>query len=279
MRVADMSATSPSVADAGVGDHDVQPAVGRRACAPPPGRRCPGSRRSATTYEPRGGLGQLDEGRLVPADADHRDAACGEGTGDAEADALAGAGHDGHRAVERSGNRTHAHQCYSDCTCRPWGHVPHGLATGERVRGVLVVVIPLALLAALLYSYSDFLEQRAASLDALKDRPTVEDHRPRLVRALAGAAGTMRRLVVDRRWAAGWLIGTAALGVQAIALHLGLGRPRPDAAGDQPALRDPALDGLQPARAERPRLPRRRTDLRRTHRPHHRARRPGERQP
>ena len=89
------------------------------------------------------------------------------------------------------------------------------------MRGVLVVVIPLALLAALLYSYSDFLEQRAASLDALKDHPSVADNRPRLVRALAGAAGTMRRLVVDRRWAAGWLIGTAALGVQAVALHLG----------------------------------------------------------
>src|SRR5207237_8225985 len=65
------------------------------------------------------------------------------------------------------------------------------------------------------------LEQRAASLDALTDHPTVTRHRPRVVRGLAAAAGTMRRLVVDRRWAAGWFIGTCALGVQAIALHLG----------------------------------------------------------
>lgn len=87
---------------------------------------------------------------------------------------------------------------------------------------MLVVVIPLALVAALLYAFSDFLEQRAASLDAKADHPeAAHADRSRILRALGGAAGTMRRLVRDRTWAAGWAIGTVALFVQAAALHLG----------------------------------------------------------
>jgi hypothetical protein len=87
---------------------------------------------------------------------------------------------------------------------------------------VLVVVIPLALLAALLYAYSDFLEQRAAHLDARSEHADVMvDQRRRITRALAGVAATMQRLVRDRRWFAGWAIGTVALFVQAAALHLG----------------------------------------------------------
>ncbi|MDX6244748.1 MAG: hypothetical protein QOE76_2471 [Frankiales bacterium] len=88
---------------------------------------------------------------------------------------------------------------------------------------MLLLVIPLALLAALLYAFSDFFEQRAASLDAqtVKSLPAVPDDRPRLVRGLYSVARTMRRLVHDRRWFAGWAIGTVALFVQAAALHLG----------------------------------------------------------
>ena len=72
---------------------------------------------------------------------------------------------------------------------------------------MLVVVIPLALMAALLYAFSDFFEQRAASLDARASR--------------TGAFATMRRLIRNRRWFAGWAIGTVALFIQAAALHLG----------------------------------------------------------
>jgi hypothetical protein len=88
---------------------------------------------------------------------------------------------------------------------------------------MLVLVIPLALLAALLYAFSDFFEQRAASLDArtVKNLPAIPDDRPRLVRTLSSVARTMRRLVRNRRWFAGWAIGTVALFVQAAALHLG----------------------------------------------------------
>jgi hypothetical protein len=87
---------------------------------------------------------------------------------------------------------------------------------------VLVIVIPLALLAALLYAFSDFLEQRAASRDAATPHESLADvHRHRVARALAGVAATMRRLVRDRTWFAGWAIGTLALFVQAAALHLG----------------------------------------------------------
>jgi drug/metabolite transporter (DMT)-like permease len=77
---------------------------------------------------------------------------------------------------------------------------------------VLVLVIPLALLSALMYAFSDFFEQRAASLDAAAAHEvTVGPERSRIGRALAGVVATMRRLVRDRRWAAGWAIGTLAL--------------------------------------------------------------------
>jgi drug/metabolite transporter (DMT)-like permease len=88
---------------------------------------------------------------------------------------------------------------------------------------VLVLVIPLALLAALLYSLSDFMQQRAASLDAHQPHPEEVrvDDRHRVLRALSSVAHTMTRLIHDRRWMVGWTIGTAALAVQAIALRLG----------------------------------------------------------
>jgi hypothetical protein len=84
------------------------------------------------------------------------------------------------------------------------------------------VVVPLALLSALLYALSDFLEQRAASLEARFDpvhAPTTGTLRVR--RTLAGAVLTMRRLVRNRRWVAGWGVGTVALLVQAVALRVG----------------------------------------------------------
>jgi hypothetical protein len=81
---------------------------------------------------------------------------------------------------------------------------------------VLIAVIPLALLAAVMYSYSDYLEQRVAS----RTRPA-QGSRSGLLGLLSGAASMMRRLTRDRTWAIGWLIGTLALFVQAAALHLG----------------------------------------------------------
>lgn len=78
---------------------------------------------------------------------------------------------------------------------------------------MLALVIPLSLLAALLYAFSDFFEQRAASLDARADRPAD--------RGVSNVAGTMKRLIRNRRWVTGWAIGTIALFVQATALHEG----------------------------------------------------------
>jgi hypothetical protein len=92
---------------------------------------------------------------------------------------------------------------------------------------VLILVIPLALVAAAMYSYSDYLEQRVAS----RARPDVgvvsggadapSGLGTRLLRLLSGALAMMRRLTHDRTWAIGWCIGTLALFVQAAALHLG----------------------------------------------------------
>ena len=89
---------------------------------------------------------------------------------------------------------------------------------------MLILVIPLALVAALMYSYSDYLEQRVASSRHHEDQDT---GRPsggltqRMLALASGSADMMRRLTHDRTWAIGWLIGTLALFVQAAALHLG----------------------------------------------------------
>lgn len=77
---------------------------------------------------------------------------------------------------------------------------------------MLGVVIALGLVAAVLYALSDFLEQR----EAQRVRQHLETRSP--VRRLADFAG---RLVRDRRWFAGWVLGTLAYLVQAAALHLG----------------------------------------------------------
>lgn len=82
---------------------------------------------------------------------------------------------------------------------------------------MLGVVIALGLVAAVLYALSDFLEQREAQRArraTSADAPADEGLGRRL---LSGAA----RLVRDRRWFAGWALGTAAYLVQAAALHLG----------------------------------------------------------
>lgn len=88
---------------------------------------------------------------------------------------------------------------------------------------MLLLVIPLALLAALLYAGSDFLEQRAA--DRAAHTPGRADgHRPaqsRLGQVWAAASATARRLIHDRQWFAGWAVGTLAYLVQGAALYLG----------------------------------------------------------
>ena len=63
------------------------------------------------------------------------------------------------------------------------------------------IVIGLALVAALLFALSDFLEQRAASR--------------------AARQGALRRMVRDRKWLLGWSVGTVAHLVQAVALRIG----------------------------------------------------------
>lgn len=82
---------------------------------------------------------------------------------------------------------------------------------------MLGVVIALGLVAAVLYALSDFLEQREAQRAR---RATTDDGPARkglVSRVLSGAG----RLVRDRRWFAGWALGTLAYLVQAAALHLG----------------------------------------------------------
>jgi drug/metabolite transporter (DMT)-like permease len=95
---------------------------------------------------------------------------------------------------------------------------------------VLLIVIPLAVLAALLYAISDFLEQRAAQRSVPPSRaeaePAVEDRDPssvsaRLLVAVDATGRILGRLVRDRMWFAGWAVGTLGYAVQAAALHLG----------------------------------------------------------
>jgi hypothetical protein len=93
---------------------------------------------------------------------------------------------------------------------------------------MLAVVIPLALVAALFYAVSDFLEQRAAQRSAagaglgVLDADGAQPSRGAQLLAAAKSAGwTLRRLVRDRVWFAGWAVGTLAYFVQATALNLG----------------------------------------------------------
>ena len=90
---------------------------------------------------------------------------------------------------------------------------------------MLILVIPLALVAALMYSYSDYLEQRVASSRHQEEQESgdapASGRSRRLLALLRGSARMMHRLTHDRTWAIGWLIGTLALFVQAAALHLG----------------------------------------------------------
>jgi drug/metabolite transporter (DMT)-like permease len=79
---------------------------------------------------------------------------------------------------------------------------------------VLGVVIALGLVAAVLYALSDFLEQREAQRVRQHSRLDSRSRAGRLVQFVG-------RLVRDRRWFAGWVIGTVAYLVQAAALHLG----------------------------------------------------------
>lgn len=85
-----------------------------------------------------------------------------------------------------------------------------------------MIVVVLSLLAAALYAISDFLEQRAASTAASREPEQVAASVPEQVTAaIRGFGGTLRQLLHDRGWFAGWAIGTLAYGVQAVALYLG----------------------------------------------------------
>jgi drug/metabolite transporter (DMT)-like permease len=80
------------------------------------------------------------------------------------------------------------------------------------------LVVALAVTAALLYAVSDFLQQRAAqrARRGLQADPDLDGRPARhIVRAGAG------RLVRDRVWFTGWVVGTLAYFVQATALNLG----------------------------------------------------------
>jgi drug/metabolite transporter (DMT)-like permease len=87
---------------------------------------------------------------------------------------------------------------------------------------VLLIVIPLALLAALLYAVSDFLEQRAARRAARGGTSSGGDPSEGTLRkGLRAAHATAHRMVRDRQWFAGWMVGTLGYLVQGAALHLG----------------------------------------------------------
>jgi drug/metabolite transporter (DMT)-like permease len=83
---------------------------------------------------------------------------------------------------------------------------------------VLVIVVPLALLAALFYALSDFLEQRAASGAGRQVQVGEDGSQPPLLRWISK---TFRKMVRDKRWLLGWLVGTFAYLVQGAALHEG----------------------------------------------------------
>ncbi|MEN3357338.1 MAG: hypothetical protein V7637_1320, partial [Mycobacteriales bacterium] len=88
---------------------------------------------------------------------------------------------------------------------------------------MLIVVIPLALLAALAYALSDFLEQRGAQRSVAAPAGTAVLTRlpRRLAAEFRSAGGTLRRMTRQKVWVAGWAVGTLAYLFQAAALHLG----------------------------------------------------------
>jgi drug/metabolite transporter (DMT)-like permease len=93
---------------------------------------------------------------------------------------------------------------------------------------MLAIVVPLALIAALCYAISDFLEQRAAQRNAASGpsdlalgRRGARGVAARVLAAAAAAGDTLRRLARDRLWFAGWAVGTLAYLIQAVALHIG----------------------------------------------------------
>jgi hypothetical protein len=88
---------------------------------------------------------------------------------------------------------------------------------------VLLIVVPLAVFAAFLYALSDFFEQRAARRTTPDDEhaDTGSGVGTRLAAAAASARSTLRRLIRDRLWFAGWAVGTCAYLVQAVALRIG----------------------------------------------------------
>ena len=91
---------------------------------------------------------------------------------------------------------------------------------------MLAVVIPLALIAAFFYALSDFLEQRAARRSVAgevepESDETGQSASDRLAAAGRSAARALRRMTHDRLWLLGWMVGTGAYFMQAVALHLG----------------------------------------------------------
>lgn len=87
---------------------------------------------------------------------------------------------------------------------------------------MLAIVIPLSLIAAFFYALSDFLEQRAARRSVEQDPDEAgQGASHRLAVAGRSAARALRRMTRDRLWLAGWVVGTGAYFLQAVALHLG----------------------------------------------------------
>lgn len=86
---------------------------------------------------------------------------------------------------------------------------------------MLAIVIPLALIAAFFYALSDFLEQRAATRTVEDESQESGQRAHRLAAAGRSAGRTLRRLTRDRLWLVGWVVGTGAYFLQAVALHLG----------------------------------------------------------
>jgi hypothetical protein len=84
----------------------------------------------------------------------------------------------------------------------------------------VLLVVPLALAAALLYAVSDFLEQRAARHLATHHLRTRVASRS-IVGALRDVLVTLPPLIRDRRWGIGWAVGTVAYFVQGAALKFG----------------------------------------------------------
>lgn len=84
----------------------------------------------------------------------------------------------------------------------------------------MLIVVPLALGAALLYAISDFLEQRAARGAVINHARTRVASRT-VVGALRDMWAVLSPLIRSRRWVIGWAVGTVAYFVQGAALKFG----------------------------------------------------------